>query len=450
MAEKPNLDDLYGFDVNDLKRWIASDLAQESRAQVVQWAKAKLTVIVLILTAVGLGGTWDYWRRIVIGLDSKITDRVDTVVRKQVETAVSEQLRLEIDRRTADLDEFNARLTRNYLSSLVDIKEKANEAIQEMVKKREEVELASKVTIARIRAVALNAEEVHKQALEAAAQPANAAEIPLVVDSSATELSLETALTLARFAKMAYGHKGIIGATLAARSFDKHRLFQTLDGIVCIIASDNDKVVIAFSGLTSQGMVEFLIAREYDRVDGPFGTVNSGFVRSLNSIYADLSEFLRTLMSEEKTIWISGHGVGGALGTLLAARFVKDELPVHGLYTFGSPRVGDPDFARRYNDALENRTFRFVNYHDIVSHIPSRVLKYDHVGTMMYFDGRGKLRRDLAWWYRALQTLEAREEDLSFESLAASDDVVSNHSIDEYVRLIEAAMMPAEDGSQEP
>ena len=70
-------------------------------------------------------------------------------------------------------------------------------------------------------------------------------------------------------------------------------------------------------------------------------------------------------------LWISGHSLGAALATLTADRFPK----VRSLYTFGSPRVGDREFAENFTVEAH----RFVNGNDIISRLPPEGL-YHHVG----------------------------------------------------------------------
>ena len=58
---------------------------------------------------------------------------------------------------------------------------------------------------------------------------------------------------------------------------------------------------------------------------------------------------------------------------LAAADFEFDSQkknPVTAVYTYGQPRVGDPQFSAAYDAALKNATFRYVNDLDIVPHLP--------------------------------------------------------------------------------
>jgi predicted lipase len=69
-----------------------------------------------------------------------------------------------------------------------------------------------------------------------------------------------------------------------------------------------------------------------------------------------------------------GHSLGAALATLAA-----DRLPdVQGLYTFGSPRVGDKGFQAHFRV----KAYRLVNGKDIVPTVPGEG-PFRHVGELI-------------------------------------------------------------------
>ncbi len=69
---------------------------------------------------------------------------------------------------------------------------------------------------------------------------------------------------------------------------------------------------------------------------------------------------------KEPTLWFTGHSLGAALATLAANRYKK----VQGLYTFGSPMVGDAEFIKEFQVPQH---FRIVNNRDIVALVPPRL-----------------------------------------------------------------------------
>ena len=84
-------------------------------------------------------------------------------------------------------------------------------------------------------------------------------------------------------------------------------------------------------------------------------------------------------------IYISGHSSGAALSTLLAVYISihYPSLPVTHVFTFGSPRVGNTEFATFANKIIGERWFRVMNQLDIVPSIPSQSFGYHHVGQLV-------------------------------------------------------------------
>jgi len=80
-------------------------------------------------------------------------------------------------------------------------------------------------------------------------------------------------------------------------------------------------------------------------------------------------------LSPGRAVWFCGHSLGAALATLAADRYAHTQ----GICTFGSPRVGDDIFASAWTAAFQGRSMRFVNNHDIVTHVPPPILGYRHV-----------------------------------------------------------------------
>ena len=117
---------------------------------------------------------------------------------------------------------------------------------------------------------------------------------------------------------------------------------------------------------------------------GPDG-VHTGFRLALDQIWDRLEPYLDTLAG--RPLWLTGHSLGAALATLAAARYAPGHR-VQGLYTFGSPRVGNAAFAA----TVPGPYYRFVNNNDVVARLPPPGLfaGYRHAGTLAYLrtDGR--------------------------------------------------------------
>jgi hypothetical protein len=138
------------------------------------------------------------------------------------------------------------------------------------------------------------------------------------------------------------------------------------------------------------------------------GRVHAGFHFALKAVWDQLRPELKTRhQTTGLPLYIMGHSLGGAIGTLAMHQLLFDEclnstiarvdvlgrcernyVPVAGLYTFGSPRVGNEKFISMLTDrAQETNTklFRFVNEGDQVSMLPrylpvAIVEPYRHLG----------------------------------------------------------------------
>ncbi len=165
--------------------------------------------------------------------------------------------------------------------------------------------------------------------------------------------------------------------------------------------------------------------------DRGMGLVHEGFAGALESQYAAIRDEIKKLKGTGRQLYITGHSLGAALATLMAARLATNNIyPIQGIYTYGSPRVGDQAFADAYEKELGNRTFRVVNNEDLVTRVPPRLLGFKHVGNLIYFDADGNLQRDVGFWQRFLSTVANAVEDYK----KAARTAVSDHSMELYLQ----------------
>ena len=86
---------------------------------------------------------------------------------------------------------------------------------------------------------------------------------------------------------------------------------------------------------------------------------------------------------------VSGHSLGAALATLFVMENdSKHKFDITTACTFASPRVGNLEFARAF-DQLPIDSWRIVNKRDVVPKLPPHiplVLEYDHVDIACEFD----------------------------------------------------------------
>jgi triacylglycerol lipase len=146
-----------------------------------------------------------------------------------------------------------------------------------------------------------------------------------------------------------------------------------------VLESDRS-VILALRGTGSASdWVSDLIARQ--TVFPPVkngGDTHQGFTDVYMSARDQIYRLL-DMTERGKPLFITGHSLGGALATLAACDIASNRPGTDVVvYTFGSPRVGDPKFVRTYNRIVPV-SFRIVNEFDIVPHLPP--LMYHSPGT---------------------------------------------------------------------
>jgi triacylglycerol lipase len=112
---------------------------------------------------------------------------------------------------------------------------------------------------------------------------------------------------------------------------------------------------------------------------------------------------------------------------LATASLLEANRDVTGLYTFGSPRVGDQNFAQAFTEKIGDRTFRVVNGNDIVPRVPPQLNGYKHVGEVIFFNAQGKLEKGPTVWAQLKAHVKIQ---LTADILDRKISSVSHHLLD--------------------
>lgn len=144
--------------------------------------------------------------------------------------------------------------------------------------------------------------------------------------------------------------------------------------------------LVAFRGTEADSIQDIITDAQFafadwDNLDEQ---VHKGFKDSLDLVWPQLMTAIKPLA--DRPVWFTGHSLGGALATLAADRLVRERTreglgELGGVYTFGSPLVGDRRFVDGFNSRVGNRSFRFVNDQDAVTRVPLPLVGYRHVNT---------------------------------------------------------------------
>lgn len=180
------------------------------------------------------------------------------------------------------------------------------------------------------------------------------------------------------------------------------------------IAQSADDVVVAIRGTEGVfewiGDFEFGLTTAHDAAWA--GSTEQGFTNFYRSLAMEGSvsgqkvrDGLPELCVGGRTLHISGHSLGGALATLLAADVAgRPGIPDPTVYTFASPTVGDKIFAGTYDLRVPD-SWRIANLNDIVTHLPPRFAGYVHVDAEFPINSDESTRHSVACWHSLLTYL---------------------------------------------
>lgn len=167
------------------------------------------------------------------------------------------------------------------------------------------------------------------------------------------------------------------------------------------IAANPEVVVIAFRGSEPSNYsdwvtTDFNMQKKAKNNWKENCWVHAGFYNSYAPAHGQIKTHLDELRTQDQPIFITGHSLGGALSTMCAYRLVRANIPVQGVYTFASPRVGNDKWKSTYaSKGLHGRTQRWCNKRDLVPRVPGLPSPgWEHVGKTNNIYEDHKIRLD--------------------------------------------------------
>lgn len=183
----------------------------------------------------------------------------------------------------------------------------------------------------------------------------------------------------AEMSRLAYCRDGeTVERNLARVGFPNYQPFDE-GGTQATLASGGERAILAFRGTEGDDPTDIIVDALLlpERWESG-GKVHMGFAKALEHVWQVIEPHLKLL---DVPVLFTGHSLGAALATLAASRH-----PSAGLFTFGSPRVGDAAFRETLTGV---DIHRFVNCCDLVCQVPPK--PYRHVGTLHYIDREGNV-----------------------------------------------------------
>lgn len=211
--------------------------------------------------------------------------------------------------------------------------------------------------------------------------------------SPISELSaLRQSLLFAELSMIAYLSTDECNLAAGKLGFTDGKFFEGEGAQAFWFQNEHDSVVVFRGPEVNQWNDIAAAAKMSATLAETVGKVHPGMKSTADEIWPRIETALE---KNNKTLWFTGHGLGGAIANICAGRcmlsYIKTEP--EGLFSFGSPRVG----SRRYVNHVKFDHFRWVNNNDIVASVPPVGLGYQHSGNEMRIDRLGRLKEAKGW-----------------------------------------------------
>lgn len=185
------------------------------------------------------------------------------------------------------------------------------------------------------------------------------------------------------------------------------------------ILESPQEIIVAFRGTSSMTdwMSNVMASQERFKYIKEDTLTHRGFTNIYSSARDGIISTLAKL-SPDKTLYITGHSLGGALATLCAIDLAANTSHTSpNLFTYGSPRVGDPDFTNVFKQYVR-KSSRYANLFDVVTYAPPHVYKlpkretkcyYSHVHTFLslsFQNGSASANHMISYYFTELSKVQ--------------------------------------------
>ncbi|MBO6549567.1 MAG: lipase family protein [Rhizobiales bacterium] len=207
---------------------------------------------------------------------------------------------------------------------------------------------------------------------------------------ASSSFSYKQALSLAEASKLAYENETTIKTTAISVWGFKSCEFLNAGSTQAFVAQTDQMILVAFRG-TENNLEDWLGNMDIRTVSKPYGNVHKGFTTHYENIKEKLEAILANSNAGNKSLWLTGHSLGGAIATIAAAE-LKSEYSISAIHTFGQPRVGFEGLKSFVEENYADNFFRFVNQDDPIVLLPWKGARdWQEVGQLIHMSGTASI-----------------------------------------------------------
>ena len=235
-------------------------------------------------------------------------------------------------------------------------------------------------------------------------------------------------------------HRGIVdpGTTCHEISVRNDAMFVVA---TAFFMRRNHVGVLCFRGTEPSNVINFLTDANVNvKQFLTMGRVHGAFHRNVRAIWDDIADHIWRAINDTDdgnqlhALYITGHSLGAAMAVIAAAiifgdeRFASWRPLVRGVYTYGQPMVGDPEFAESCDARFGKLVFRHIYDHDLVPRMPPWTTgPFRHFGAEYVGDASG--------WYPRSKPVRQAATALWSVPIGAAAFVVKQLPLLSWVRL---------------
>ncbi len=219
----------------------------------------------------------------------------------------------------------------------------------------------------------------------------------------AADFSLDNARAMMWLSQLAYetAHKSKVDQILNAWGFatrelishDPPELHLPLTTACVVVAGGHGATIVAFAGTDPLNINDWIT--DLRALPSEHG-IHTGFQEAVTATWDQIKTAIVGRPAGEQ-VFFTGHSLGGALAIIAAMKALSIEnVRPTAVYTFGSPRPGNQQFADAYTPVLGDATFRLVYGADIVPTLPPSIRDlqplpaFRHVGRSIQCSSGGR------------------------------------------------------------
>ena len=257
------------------------------------------------------------------------------------------------------------------------------------------------------------------------------------IDLNRLTFDLSKARLLAQFSRRAYNDSA--GRSLAGAW--RMMVHDPASDCRAFIEDCGNCIVVSFQGTrTAEQWItdaKFLMRAVASPRHGVAIKIHDGFLCGVDAL---LPKIVAVLLPEGafkaklKPIIVTGHSLGAALAELCGFFLQTEYFPVHAVYNYGCPRVGNAAWAAAYDSLLGKKTFRIVNQQDIVPRVPGVLMGYRHVGQEYFIPSTGlRMEFNPKFWALAVSDALGIFRDFTRDHHLS---LIADHDIDDYIAAL--------------